>query len=64
MNKESVPLILALILPILLVSIILLYNSGYDITRYLRQFPIIYYIIIFPIVLGFIVIIVKYIRPD
>jgi hypothetical protein len=64
MNKESVPLILALLVPILLVLVILLYRNGYDITIYLRQFPIIYYIIIFPIVLGFIVIMVKYIRPD
>ena len=64
MNKESIPLILALLAPFVLVLIIILYNYGYDITLFLRQFPVIYYIIIFPIGLGFVVAIVKYIRPD
>lgn len=64
MNKESLPLIAGLLIPIALVLIILLYYYGYDITLFLRQFPLIYYIIIFPFVLGFIVIIVKILRPD
>jgi len=63
-NKESLPLIAALLIPILLVSIILLYFYGYDITLFFREINIIYYIIIFPIALGFTVAIVKYIRPD
>ena len=63
-NKESLPLIVALLVPILLVSIIILYFYGYDITLFFREINIIYYIIIFPIALGFIVAIIKYIRPD
>jgi hypothetical protein len=64
MNRESIPLIFAIFLPMFFVSSILLYHYGYDLTKYLRQFPVIYYIIIFPIALGFIVAIVKYLRPD
>lgn len=63
-NRESLPLIAALLVPIILVLIILLYFYGYDITLFLRQINIIYYIIIFPIALGFTVAIVKYVRPD
>lgn len=63
-NRESLPLIAALLVPIILVSIILLYFYGYDITLFLREINIIYYIIIFPIALGFTVAIVKYVRPD
>ena len=64
MNRESVPLILGLLIPIGLVLILLLYYYGIDITVFLRKFPLIYYIVIFPFVLGFIVIIVKMMRPD
>ncbi len=63
-NRESLPLILALLVPILLVSVILLYYYGYDITLFFRKIPLIYYIIIFPIALGFTVAIIKYMRPD
>ncbi|UCB58540.1 MAG: hypothetical protein JSV67_08035 [Thermoplasmatales archaeon] len=63
-NRESLPLIVALLLPIILVVIILLYFFGYDITLFLREVNIIYYIIIFPIALGFTVAIIKYMRPD
>lgn len=63
-NRESLPLIAALLVPIILVLIILLYFYGYDITLFLREVNIIYYIIIFPIALGFTVAIVKYVRPD
>ncbi|MCK4996097.1 MAG: hypothetical protein KAR55_04340 [Thermoplasmatales archaeon] len=64
MNRESLPLIIGLLIPIVLVLVILLYNYGYDITIFFRKIPFIYYIIIIPFVLGFIVVIVKYIRPD
>ena len=64
MNKESLPLIIALLVPISLAAIFILYYCGYDLTLFLRQIPIIYYIIIFPIALGFTVGIIKYLRPD
>jgi len=64
MNKESLPLIAALLVPFILVLIVILYYYGYDITMFLRQFPLIYYIIILPIGLGFVVAVVKFVRPD
>ncbi len=63
-NRESLPLILGLSIPVILVSIILLYNYGYDITIFLRKIDIMYYIIILPIALGFTVGIIKFMRPD
>jgi len=64
MNRESLPLICALLIPIALVSFILLNYYGYDIILFFRKINILYYIVIFPIVLGFVVIIVKWLRPD
>jgi len=64
MNRESLPLVLALAVPIVLVFIVILFYYGYDITLFLRKFPLIYYIIIFPFVLGFTVIIIKWMKPD
>jgi len=63
-NRESLPLILGLLVPVILVLIILLYYYGYDITEFLRKIDILYYIIVIPFVLGFIVIITKWLRPD
>jgi hypothetical protein len=63
-NRESLPLIIAVMIPVILVSIILLYYYGYDITLFLRNIDLIYYIIIIPFVLGFFVIIVRMMRPD
>jgi hypothetical protein len=63
-NRESLPLILGLLIPFVLVLIILLYYYGYDITEFLRKFDIIYYIVMIPFILGFIVVIVKLMRPD
>ena len=64
MNRESLPLIVALLVPFILVLIIIMFYYGYDITIFLRQFPLIYYIVIIPIALGFVVGVVKFIRPD
>jgi len=64
MNRESLPLIFALLIPVALVSLIVLYYYGYDITLFLRKIPILYYIVIIPIALGFIVAIVKWMRPS
>jgi hypothetical protein len=63
-NRESLPLILALLVPIILVLIVLLYYYGYDITEFFRKLDILYYIIIFPFILGFVVIIIKWMRGD
>ena len=64
MNRESLPLICALLIPIALVSLILLNHYEYDIILFFREINILYYIVVFPIILGFIVIIVKWLRPD
>ena len=64
MNRESLPLMLTLFVPIILVVIVLLYYYGYDITEFFRKINILYYIVIIPIVLGFTVAIIKYMRPD
>lgn len=64
MNRESLPLIIAVLIPVMLVSVILLYYYGIDVTGFLRNIDLIYYIIIIPFVLGFFVIIVRIMRPD
>ena len=58
-NKEALPLISAILIPIILVGIILLYIYGYDVTKYFRDVDIIYYIVIFPIALGLLVAILR-----
>jgi len=63
MNRESLPLIIGLILPIVLVIIIGLYYYGIDLTEIFKKIDNIYYLIILPFVLGFLVIIVKFTRP-
>lgn len=52
MNREALFLILAISVPIILVVIVLLYFYGYDITSFLREIDLIYYIIILPFALG------------
>lgn len=64
MNRESIPLIIALLIPIILVILIVLYMYGHDITKFLRELNILYYIVIIPFILGFLVIIIKWIRPN
>ena len=64
MNRESLPLICALLIPIALVCFILLNYLKYDVVSFLLNVNVLYYIIIFPIVLGFVVIIVKFMRPE
>ena len=59
MNKEALPLITALLIPISLVILIFFYYCGYDITIYFRDIPLIYYIIIFPIGLGLLFAMIK-----
>ena len=55
MNREALPFILALSIPIVLVFLILIQIYGYDLTSFFRELDIIYYIIILPLGLGFIV---------
>lgn len=52
LNREAVPLIVGIFIPIILVGLIVLYLSGYDITVYLRKINLIYYIIVLPFGLG------------
>ena len=64
MNREALPLIIGLLIPLVLVLGIVLYSSGYDVTLSLREFlkkiPILYYIIVLPVILGFIIAIAKW----
>jgi len=64
MNRESLPLICALLIPIAIVAFLLLNYFKYDVISFLLNVNVLYYIIIFPIVLGFVVIIVKFMRPE
>ena len=68
MNRESLPLIAGFTIPIILVSLILLYYYSYDfllkIISFLKQIDVIYYIVVIPFVLGFVVIIAKYSKTD
>jgi len=63
MNREALPLIFVISLPIILVSLILLYFYGYDFTVYLRKIDLIYYIIILPFVLGLFAALLKIKKP-
>lgn len=60
MNKESWPLIFAVLIPVVFVVMILLYFFGHDVTKFFREIDLIYYIIIFPIALGFIIAITRW----
>jgi len=63
MNREALPLILAILIPIILVSLILFYLYGYDFTVYLRKIDLIYYIILIPFALGFVAALLKLMKP-
>ena len=60
MNREAVPFIIAILTPIILVSLVLIHINGYDLTLFFRKIDLIYYIIILPIALGLLVAILKY----
>jgi len=63
MNREAVPLIVGILIPIVLVVLIVLYVSGYDITEYLRKIDLIYYVIVLPFGLGFLAAILWFKKP-
>ncbi|MCX6663920.1 MAG: hypothetical protein NTZ75_06690 [Euryarchaeota archaeon] len=63
MNREAVPLIVGILIPIVLVVLIVLYVSGYDITVYLRKIDLIYYVIVLPFGLGLLAAILWFKKP-
>jgi hypothetical protein len=63
MNREALPLIVGILLPVILVGLIVLYLSGYDITVYLRKIDIIYYVIVLPFGLGILAAILYFRKP-
>ncbi|DAC72406.1 MAG TPA: hypothetical protein DSN98_05345 [Thermoplasmata archaeon] len=63
MNREAVPLIIGILVPVVLVALITLYVSGYDITEYLRKIDIIYYILVLPFGLGLMAAILWFRKP-
>ena len=63
MNREVLPLIAVILVPIILVSLILLYFYGYDITVILRKINLVYYIIIIPFALGILAALLKLREP-
>jgi hypothetical protein len=63
MNREAVPLIVGLLVPIIVVSLIVLYVSGYDVTVYLRKIDVIYYIVVLPFGLGLLAAILWFRKP-
>jgi hypothetical protein len=64
MNREVVPLIVGILVPVVLVAFIVLYLSGYDFTIYLRRINIIYYLLILPFALGLLAAIIWYRKPQ
>ena len=63
-NRESLPLIFVILVPIASVSLILLYLYGYDVTLFFRKIDPIYYVIIAPIALGFLAAIMRWKKMD
>jgi ABC-type multidrug transport system permease subunit len=63
MNREAVPLLLGILIPIIIVALIVLYLNGYDITIYLRKINIMYYLVLLPFALGLLVIIFWFRKP-
>jgi hypothetical protein len=63
MNREAVPLIVGILIPIVLVVFIALYVSGYDVTEYLRKIDLIYYVIVLPFGLGLLAAILYFKKP-
>jgi len=63
MNREAVPLIIGILVPIIFVAFIVLYLYGFDVTVYLRKINIIYYLLVLPFGLGILVIIIWFRKP-
>jgi len=54
-NREATPLIIGILIPLLLVSLIALRMYGFDAFIILAQVDVLYYIVLFPIVLGLVI---------
>jgi len=63
MNREAVPLLIGIFVPVIVVALIVLYLNGFDITIYLRKINIIYYLVLLPFALGLLVIIFWFRKP-
>ena len=63
MNREAVPLIVGILVPIFLVALAVLYINGYDITMYIRKINLIYYLLVLPFALGLLVIVFWFRKP-
>jgi ABC-type multidrug transport system permease subunit len=63
MNREAVPLIVGILVPVIFVALIVLYLNGFDVTVYLRKINIIYYLLVLPFGLGLLVIILWFRKP-
>jgi hypothetical protein len=63
MNREALPLIAAILTPIIIVALIVLYLYGYDVTLVLRKIEPIYIVIIFPIALGLAIALLRVKKP-
>ncbi|MBN1860776.1 MAG: hypothetical protein JW840_04860 [Candidatus Thermoplasmatota archaeon] len=63
MNREALPLIIGILIPIIIVALIVLYISGYDVTVYLRKIDLIYYVIVLPFGLGILAAILWFRKP-
>ncbi|MCX6665501.1 MAG: hypothetical protein NT038_05510 [Euryarchaeota archaeon] len=64
MNREVLPLILAILLPIVFVVVLFLYFSGYidGIVTSLKTTDLIYYVILIPFCLGFLAVMMKWMK--
>jgi len=63
MNREALPLLVGIIVPILFVALIALYILGYDITMYLRKIDSIYYVVLIPFGLGLLAALLYFRKP-
>ena len=63
MNREALPLIIGILIPVIIVALIVLYVSGHDVTVYLRKIDLIYYVIVFPFGLGLLAAILWFKKP-
>ena len=55
MNKEAVPLLVGLMIPLLLLGTLVVQWYGLDIIGLIRRIDPLYYIVIFPIALGLVI---------
>lgn len=58
-NREAVPLILGLCIPLALVLIVVIQFYGIDFISYIISLDYLYYIAIFPIILGLVIAVIN-----